>query len=125
MPRVPYPTNLRDAEWAILESLLPPSKSLGRPRADLRAVLNAIRYVTRSGAQWRMIPRDLVPGGTAWSYFRRWRDDGTWQQLHDHLRADVRLAAGRDPQPSAAILDSQSVKTVERVGSSAALMAAS
>ena len=84
MPRVSYPTDLRDAEWAILEPLLPPSKSLGRPRADLRAVLNAIRYVTRSGAQWRMVPRDLVPWGTAWSYFRRWRDEGTWQQLHDH-----------------------------------------
>src|ERR1700694_4965569 len=61
MPRVPYPTDLRDAEWAILEPLLPPSKSLGRPRADLRAILNAIRYVTRTGAQWRMVPRDLVP----------------------------------------------------------------
>jgi transposase len=88
--------------------------SLGRPRADLRAVLNAIHYVTRSGAQWRMVPRDLVRWGTAWSYFRRWRDDGTWQQLHDHLRADVRRAACRDPQLSAAIPDSQSVKSVER-----------
>src|SRR6267378_3606332 len=116
MPRVPYPTDLCDAEWAILEPLLPPSKSLGRPRADLRAVLNAIRYVTRSGAQWRMVPRDLVPWGTAWSYFRRWRDDGIWQQLHDRLRTEVRRAAGRDPQLSAAILDSQSVKTVERGG---------
>jgi transposase len=70
----------------------PLPKSLGRPRADLRAVLYAIRDVTRSSAQWRMVPRDLVPWGIAWSYFRRWRNDGTWQQLHDHLRADVRRA---------------------------------
>ena len=88
MPRVPYPTDLCDAEWTILEPLLPLPKSRGRRRADLRAVVNAIRYVTRSGAQWRMVPRDLVPWGTAWSYFRRWRDDGTWQQLH------ARLASG-------------------------------
>ncbi len=80
MPSVPSPTDLHDAEWAILEPLLPAAKRRGRPRADLRQVFNAIRYVTRSGAQWRMVPRDLVPWGTAWSYFRRWRDDGTWQQ---------------------------------------------
>jgi transposase len=72
-------------------------KRLGRPRADLRQVFNAIRYVTRSGAQWRIILRDLVPWGTAWSYFGRWREDGTWQPLHDAVRTDVRCAAGRDP----------------------------
>ena len=66
---VSYPPGLCDAEWVILEPLLPLPKSLGRPRADMCAVVNAIRYVTRSGAQWRMVPRDLVPWGTAWSYF--------------------------------------------------------
>ncbi len=99
MPRLPYPTDIPDAEWAILEPLLPAAKRLGRPRADLRQVFNAIRYVTRSGAQWRMVPRDLVPWGTAWSYFRRWREDGTWQRLHDALRAEVHRAVGHSGQP--------------------------
>jgi transposase len=93
MPRIPYPTVVSDAEWAILEVLLPAAKRRGRPRADLRQAFNAIRYVTRSGAQWRMVPHDLVPWGTAWSYFRRWREDGTWQRLYDVERADVRSAA--------------------------------
>ena len=95
MPRRHYPADLDDTEWTIVEPLLPPAKPLGRPRADLRQVLNAIRYVTRSGVQWRMVPHDLVPWGTAWSYFRRWHDDGTWQRLHDA----VPLAVTRNPPP--------------------------
>src|ERR1700704_2628014 len=106
-----------DAEWAILEPLLPAAKRLGRPRADLRQVVNAIRYVTRSGAQYRiqyrMVPRDLVPWRPACFFFRRWRKDAPLNRLHGAARAAVRRAAGRDPQPSAGILDSQSVKTVE------------
>src|ERR1700680_4191070 len=87
MPRIPYSTDLRDAEWAILEPLLPPSKSLVRPRADLRAVLNAIRYVTQRGAEWRMVPRDLVPWGTR------------APSVGEHPRADARTAGplGRRP----------------------------
>jgi transposase len=87
------------------------------PTSDLRQVFNAIRNVTRSGALWWMVPRDLVPWGTAWSYVRRWSDDGTWRRLHDALRADVRRADGRD---HAAILDSQSVKTVNVADANAA-----
>ena len=125
MPRVPYPTDLCDAEWAILEPLLPPSKSLGRPRADQRAVLNAIRFVTRSGAQWRMSPRDLVLWSTAWSYFRRWRDDGTWQQLHDtYERMSVGpLAAIRNHPPQS--WTASPSRRSSGVGSSAASMPAS
>ena len=118
LPNVPVRPGVGDPGTS-----LAPRKSLGRPRADLHAVVNAIRHVTRNGAQWRMVPRHLVPWGTAWSYFRCWRDDGTWRQMHDHLRTEVR-AAGRDPQLSAAFLDSQFVKMVER-GGLAALMAAS
>ena len=81
MPRIPYPTDVPDAEWAILEPLLPAAKRLGRPGADLREVVNAIRYVSSSAAQSRMVAHDLVPWGTAWFYSRRWREDGTWQHL--------------------------------------------
>src|SRR6266702_4381512 len=125
MPRVSYPTDLRDTEWAILEPLLPPSKSLGRPRADLRAVLNAIRYVTRSGAQWRMVPRDLVPWGTAWSYFRCWRDDGTWRSCTttcERMSVGPLVAIRNHPPQSWTASPS---RQSSGVGSSAALMAAS
>lgn len=112
-----YPTDLTDEEWQIIEPLVPSVKSGGRP-ADhwRREIVNAIFYVLRTGCQWRMLPHDLPPWQTIYTYFRNWRLDGTWQRIHERLRRQVRQAAGRHPQASAAILDSQSVKTTEKGG---------
>jgi transposase len=95
--------------------LVPAVKSGGRPAAHRRReIINAIFYVLRTGCQWRLLPHDLPPWLTVYSYFRAWRRDGTWQRIHDRLRRQVRRAAGRHPEASAAILDSQSVKTTEK-----------
>jgi transposase len=111
-----YPSQITDAMWAVVEPLLPardPRRG-GRPRIHQnRPVLDAIFYVLRSGCQWRMIPHDLVPWWTAYRWYRTWAADGTWDRLHDGLRAAARIAAGRDPGPSAAVLDAQSVKSSE------------
>lgn len=112
-----YPSDLNDAEWQILKPLIPEAKSGGRPRTtNMRAVLNAIFYILRGGCAWRMLPHDYPPWKTVYHYFRQWRIDGVWEQINETLRIRLRKADGREAEPSAAILDSQSVKTTETKG---------
>lgn len=112
-----YPSDLTDEQWRVLEPLIPPEKHGGRHReVDMREIVNAILYMIWTGCPWRQLPHDLPPWGTVWDYFRLWRIDGTWTRIHDNLREMVRVKAGREAQPSASIIDSQSVKTTEQGG---------
>src|SRR5262245_22021095 len=112
-----YPSDLTDREWHVIKSMIPAAKPGGRQRStDMRMVLNAIFYLDRTGCAWRYLPREYPPWQTVYGYFRQWRINGVWQRINDRLRSLVRLAEGRHSQPSAAILDSQSVKTTERGG---------
>src|ERR671921_586067 len=107
-----YPTDLSDAEGRCLEDHLPASHHNGRPRLHSpREILNAIFYIAKSGCAWRLLPHDFPPWKTVYHYFRAWRLDGTWERMHAALRQRVRVRLKRDPQPSAGIVDSQSVKT--------------
>ena len=118
--RKPYPSDLTDEQWAIVGPMIPPAKPSqrgGRPRTvDMRAVLNTLFYLNRSGCQWDRLPHDLLPKSTVYDYCAQWRDDGTWEKLVKALREQTRVHAGRAPTPSAICIASQSVKTTEMGG---------
>lgn len=115
--RKPYPSDLSDAEWALLEPLIPPPKPGGHPRTvNVREVLNALFYMGRTGCQWRQLPHDFPPWPTVHDYYRRWRREGVWEQINAAFREQVRIQAGREATPSAAAIDAQSVRTTEKGG---------
>lgn len=126
MSRKAYKSDLTDKEWEIIKPLIPPPKPGGHPRTvDMREVVNAIFYLLRTGCSWEMLPHDFPPYSTVYYYFRRWQKRGFWEQLNQVLREQVRMKQGKSPRATAAIVDSQSIKTTEKKGKSTALTAVS
>ena len=125
MERKRYPTDLTDAQWEALAPMLIKQRGrTGRPRKhEMRSVVDALLYVLRGGISWRALPHDFPPWESVYDHFRRWKCDGTLERMHDALREQVRTRAGKDASPSAAVLDSQSVRTTEK-GDPAATMPA-
>lgn len=114
MERKPYPSDLTDDQWALLQPLVPDARPGGRPReVNMREVLNALFYHNREGCTWRGLPHDFPPWRTVYNYFQAWRDDGTWASIQGALRRKLRLAEGRPASPSVGYLDSQTVKGTE------------
>jgi putative transposase len=112
MERKAYPSDLTDEQWSLIEPFFPPVLRWGRPRThSYREIVNAIFYYVKTGCQWRHLPHDLPPWGTVESYFSIWKRNGLWKRVHDALVRQARTEAGRDPDPSAGVIDSQSVKT--------------
>jgi transposase len=119
-----YPSDLTDDEWALVESLIPPAKSGGgKRRTDMRAVMNGVMYILSTGCQWRSIPKDLPPRSTVHRYFIWWQCDGVLDRIHDALYVECRKKAERDADPTACIIDSQSVKSAEKGGHASIRMA--
>jgi transposase len=119
-----YPSDLTDSEWAHVEPLIPPAKRGGNRRhVNVREVVNGLMYVLSTGCQWRAIPKDLPPRSTLYDYFDLWGWDGTFERIHEALYVKCREAAGREASPTAAIIDSQSVKSAEKGGTASTLRA--
>jgi putative transposase len=117
MNRKAYATDLTDAEWALLAPFIPPAAPGGRPRStDMREVVNAVFYLQRGGCAWRLLPHEFPKWKTVYHYQRAWRRAGLWEHIHSAFRERLRELAGREAEPSACVIDSQSVKTTERGG---------
>lgn len=117
MVRKSYPSDLTNAEWAILEPLLPPQKTIGSPReVDIREVVNALMYVADNGIKWRAMPHDFPAWQTVYGYFQRWSRSGVWEQVNQAFNRKARLEVGREEDPSLGLMDSQSVEMAQKGG---------
>lgn len=126
MSRKPYPSDLTDSEWEKIAPLLPATSPIGRPReVDMRELLNGIFYVLSEGCRWRSLPHDFPPWQTVYKYFRHWQRLEVWHQLNTHLRQEVRNSVEKADNPTAGMIDSQSVKTTEKRGRFMAMTEAS